>query len=255
MKKTILLTIFLAVAACGMAQIHLNDKILHRSYVYFPLIERSLERHQMPKWLECVPIVESALKPTAKSRSGRMGMWQIPSSLATKNGLVVTDEVNECFDPELSTEVACRRLLELYECYGDWLLAIVAFNTSQTTVDNAIAQADGSRDYWDVYKYLPLETRGFVPALLAVSYAIHRPEEYGLHPMCGIDIWSDSETLVIIDTLSFSRISSTIGISMEELCRLNPKYVKKRIPVSNERCYTLRLPKRYADQYKQIMSL
>ena len=230
---------------------NLTDAMLSRSYVYSPIIKNSLERYQMPQWLEFLPMVESTLLTTAKTNSGRMGLWMLTPTLAKQHSLVINDEVNECFDPILATEVACDRLKELHDYYDDWLLAVAAYNTSQTIVDQAIARADNNRDYFAVHQYLPLETRGFVPALLAISYVMNHPEEFDLKPMCGVDIWSGSESITVTDSLSFSRVSTSIGIPMEVLCRLNPKYVKKRIPISIGMNYTFRLPKSYSEQFKQ----
>ena len=277
MKKSIVFSILFAMALCGMAQERLipqeisgeiqlyvelfshrrhsqSEAMLQRSYVYFPVIEERLKQHQIPVYLKYLTMVESTLNVSAKARSGRMGLWQLTPSMATRYGLTVTDEVNECFDPIMATEAACRQLQELHEHYGNWLLSIAAYNTSVATVDQAIAKA-GERDYWAVHKYLPREAQGYVPAFLAVTYVMSHPEEFDLKPMCGVDIWSDTETITIADSLSFSRISAAVGISLEELSLLNPKYVKKRIPISNERCYSLRLPKRFATHFKQNNTL
>ena len=276
MKKTLILAIFLAITVGGVAQEPMvpqpysgkiqifvellanrrkntTNEMFMRSYLYFPVIEKSLQRHQIPDYLKYLAMVESTLNVSAKAKDGRMGLWQITPNLAADNGLIVTAEVNDCFDPELASEVACRRLQELHSYYGDWLLSIAAYNTSVATVDQAIAKAGGDHDYWAVHDHLPREAQGFVPAFLAVTYVMSHPDEFDLKPMCGIDVWSDTETITLIDSLSFSRISSSIGITMEELCMLNPKYVKKRIPLSNERCYSLRLPKRFATQFKQAI--
>jgi len=230
---------------------NMTDAMLSRSYVYSPIIKNCLERYQMPQWLEYMPMVESTLITTAKTNSGRMGLWMLTPSMAKEHGLVINDDVNECFDPVLATEVACERLKEFHDYYDDWLLAVAAYNTAQSTVDGAISRADGHRDYFAIHQYLPLETRGFVPALLAISYVMNHPEEFDLKPMCGVEIWSDSEEITVMDSLSFSRVSTSLGIFMEEICRLNPKYVKKRIPVSTGEGYRFRLPKCYSEQFRQ----
>lgn len=276
MKKSFLILILLAFAFQGVAQeqiipqqisgeiqLYVNlfsqkrqsqtNAMLQRSYVYFPVIEKSLEWYQIPQWLEYLPMVESTLNTSAKSRSGRMGLWLLTPSMASRYGLVVDDEINECFDPILATDVACDRLQELHDYYGDWLLVVAAYNTSQATVDRAIARADGARDYFAIHQYLPRETRGFVPALLAINYVMSHPEEYGLKPMCGVDLWSDLETVSVTDSISFSRISATVGIPMEELCLFNPKYINKWIPVSTGVSYTLRLPQKYVATFKKCI--
>ena len=274
MKKTIAFLVFLIIASCGMSQnltvqppfeketqlfVELfavrrnsqSNQMLQRSYVYFPLVEEGLKRHQLPEELKYLPMVESTLNTSAKDRSGRMGLWQLSPQVAAQCGLDVTDDVNDCFDPELATEAACSRLQELYSLYGDWFLVIAAYNTSPATVDQAIAKANGYRDYWAIHRFLPRETQGFVPAFLALGYVMSRPEEYGLYPMCSVDIWRDAETVTVTDDLSFEQVCTVTGISMEELCQLNPKYLHKRIPASASMGQTIRLPPRYAILFKQ----
>ena len=228
-----------------------TSKMLHHSYTYFPAIEAGLARHQLPNELKYFAMVESAMNPSATSRCGRKGLWQLQPSWARQNNLIVNDYVNECYDPEVATEVACQRLAELYARYGDWLLTMVAFDTSIETVDKAISTADGNRNYWAIQSYLPHEARGFVPAYMALVYVMSHAAEYDLYPTGPVDIWHETETLSLTDSLMFGQIQNDIGISVEELAMFNPKYLQKTIPASSEHTQTIRIPKNYAKQFKQ----
>ena len=226
-------------------------KMLRYSYTYFPAIEAGLARHQLPNELKYYAMVESAMNSTATSRCGRKGLWQLQPTLARQHNLTVNAYVNDCYDPEVASEVACQQLAELYARYDDWLLAMAAYDTSIETVDKAISAADGSRDYWAIQRHLPMEARGFIPAYMALVYVMSHAEAYGLSPKCPIGVWHDTEMLTVTDSLSFGQIQNDIGISIEELAMFNPKYVQKTIPASSEHTQTIRMPKNYAKQFKQ----
>ena len=163
-----------------------TDAMLQRSYTYFPVIEAVLRQHGLPDELKYLAMVESALNPKAVSRDGKQGLWQLSPAIAGKYGLVMGDDVNQCFNLEQSTEVACSQLKRLYAYYGDWLLAMIAFGTSVGTVDKAIAATGGISDYWAIWKHLPKEVRGYVPAYMALVYIMNQPETYDIHPMCPV---------------------------------------------------------------------
>lgn len=220
-------------------------------YTYFPPIEAGLARHQLPNELKYFAMVESAMNPSATSRCGRKGLWQLQPALARQNNLIINDYVNECYDPETTTEVACQQLAELYTRYGDWLLTMAAYDTGIETVDKAISAADGNCDYWAIQRYLPMEARGFIPAYMALVYVMNHADKYSFYPTCPIDTWHELETLSITDSLSFQQIQDDTGIPMEELTMFNPKYIQKSIPTSLEHKQTIRIPKNYAKQFKQ----
>lgn len=157
-----------------------TDKMLFRSYSHFPIIEVVLEQHKLPDELKYYAMVESAMNPKAVSRNGCKGLWQLSSIAAQLQGL--TD--NDCFDPTLATDAACRILESLFSRYDDWLLALSAYDLGTATVDRAIAQGDGSRDYWIIRKHLPREVQGYIPAFMAIIYVMKNPDDFGLHPMC-----------------------------------------------------------------------
>lgn len=227
-----------------------TNSMLQRSYKYFSAIEEVLECHHLPTELKYFAMVESALNPTASARNGRQGLWQLSPTMARQLGLTVDDYINDCFDPELSTEIACQQLGKLHNYYGDWLLTLAALTTSTATVDKAIATED-SRDYWTLCRHLPLETCGYIPAFMAITYIMNYPAEYGLYPACSIDTWHSTELLPVADTLTFEQIQNSIGLPVEQLSQLNPKYVKKTIPGSPEHVLTLRIPKEHANSFKQ----
>lgn len=227
-----------------------TNQILQRTYAYFPVIEEALERHHLPNELKYFAMVESTLNPTASAHNGRKGLWQLSPNLARQYNMTIDDYVNDCFDPELASEVACEHLTYLYAYYNDWLLAMTAFELGTATMDNVIAKADGNKDYWSLRKHLPKEVRDYIPAYTALLYIMNCPEDYGLYPACHIDTWHNTELLTVSDTLTFEQIQNNVGISVEQLSMLNPKYLKKTIPGSPEHIQTIRIPNDYANRFK-----
>lgn len=155
-----------------------TNQMLSRSYTHFPIIEELLQKHGLPNELKYYAMVESALNPQAKSRSGCLGLWQLSSIVVQQFGL--RDE--DCFDAKPSTEIACHLLEKLYAQYGDWLLALSAYDLGTAMVDRAIAQANGSHDYWAIRDHLPKEARGYIPAFMAITYVMNHANDFGLHP-------------------------------------------------------------------------
>ena len=156
----------------------LTQGVLQRATTVFPIIETTLRQHGLPDELKYFAVVQSTLNPQAVSRQGNKGLWQLSISMAKRYGLTVNDEVDERFDPVLSTEAACKCLAAMYAHYGDWLLAMTAFEMGTAYVDKTITAADGSKDYWTIRQYLPAEVRGYMPAYMAVAYIMTRPERF-----------------------------------------------------------------------------
>lgn len=227
-----------------------TNSMLQRANTLLPVIEQVLERHQLPNELKYFAMVESAMNHTASSHNGQTGLWQLSSVMAKQYNLTVDRYNDERVDPELSTEAACTCLENLYAHYGDWLLTLTAYNMGVAYVDKAIATADG-RDYWTLQQHLPIEVRGYIPAYMAVVYIMSRPEEFGLYPVCPVDIWNNTETVLVDEILSFEDIQSQLDITMETLSTFNPKYVKMVIPASPQSPQSIRLPKEIVNQFKQ----
>ncbi len=215
--------------------------ILSRSQYYFPLIEAELANAGLPQELRMLAAIESALVPSARSRAGAVGLWQFMYPTARQYGLEITTFVDERNDPVASTRAACRYLAFLYRTYGDWTLALAAYNCGPGNVNRALKRAgDGASNFWDLYYYLPTETRGYVPSFIAATYA------YAYHKQHGIEITEPTLPLVV-DTVAVRRlvhleqVASTLDIPIETVRALNPQYLKDVVPAL-DKTYSIVLP-------------
>lgn len=218
----------------------LMSRILGMSQYYFPMIEEELVKANLPIELRALPIIESALSPNAVSHAGAAGLWQFMPATGKMYGLEINSLVDERFDPVKATKAACRYLKDLYGIYHDWPLALAAYNCGPGNVNKAMTRS-GGRDFWAIYDYLPRETRGYVPAFIAASYA------YAYHGRHGIR-YTEPPLPLATDTLHVSRllhlgqIASTVeGVSLETLRLLNPQYRIDIIPATTK-SYVLTLP-------------
>ena len=226
-----------------------TSRVLGLAEVYFPLFEEYLDKYNMPLELKYLAVVESALNPTANSRAGAKGLWQFMYGTGKMYGLKVTSIVDDRFDPIKSTDAACRHLQDLYNIYGNWSLALAAYNSGPGNVNKAIRRAGGSKSYWAVWPYLPRETRGYVPAFIAVAYIMNYAAEYNLYPVRPEILYQEIDTVMVNDVLSFEQISEVLGISQEELKFLNPAYKIGIIPSTKDKKYLLRLPFAYVGDF------
>ena len=216
-------------------------QLVGMSSYYMPIFEAALERHNMPLELKYIPIIESALNPNAVSPAGAGGLWQFMPATAKGIGMEVTSQVDARRDPYVSSEKAAVFFQKLYDTYGDWSLAIAAYNCGPGNVNKAMKRVGTEHpDFWEIYNYLPKETRGYVPAFIAANYVMTYYREHGINP-------KRPDRPLIIDTVqinrrvSFSQISSVLKIPMEEIRILNPQYRGDVIP-GNVHPYTLALP-------------
>jgi len=223
----------------------LTSKMLGLSELYFPLFEEYLDKYNMPLELKYLAVVESALNPTANSRAGAKGLWQFMYSTGKIYGLKSTTLVDDRFDPIKATDAACRHLQDLYDIYGNWSLALAAYNSGPGNVNRAIRRAGGVKSYWAIWPYLPRETRGYVPAFFAVMYIMNYPAEHNIYPTHPGILAQEIDTVIIKDVLSFDQISEMMDISYDELKFLNPAFKKGIIPSSKKKQYILRLPHQY----------
>lgn len=221
-------------------------RILGMSQYYFPLIEDELLKAGLPVELRALPVIESALSPTALSPMGASGLWQFMPSTGKSYGLEVNSLVDERRDPIRSTEAACRYLKDLYGIYNDWTLAIAAYNCGPGNVNKAIARS-GGKTFWEIYDYLPRETRGYVPAFIGASYAYAYHRQHGIEPVAA-PVPLSVDTLRISRLMHLEQIASTIDVKMETLRQLNPQYKLDIIPATTK-TYTLVLPQRNVAQY------
>lgn len=208
---------------------------------YFPMFETALDRKDMPIELRYLPIVESALNPNAVSFAGATGLWQIMYYTGKSLGLTVNSYIDERRDPVKSTEAALNYLKRLHNVYADWLLVIAAYNCGPGNVNKAIRRSGGQKNFWSIRKYLPRETRGYVPAFLGAMYVMEHHEKLGLkaiHP--GFDFYS-TDTLMVKNNLDLKIVADSLEMNFETLMGLNPALKKAYIPESND-AFPLTLP-------------
>lgn len=222
----------------------LVETMLGLSLYYMPIFEEALEREGLPLELKYLPVIESALNPNAVSRAGATGLWQIMLQTARGLGLEINTLVDERRDPLESSAAAARYLRQLYDIYNDWGLAIAAYNCGPGNINKALKRAGASdarpMDYWDIYYYLPAETRGYVPGFIGATYAMTHYADHGISPaLASRPILTD--TVHVTDRLHFKAISQVLDIPVEELRVLNPQYRKDIVP-GDVKPYPLRLP-------------
>ena len=207
---------------------------------YNPIFEEALESYQIPLELRYLPVIESALNPTAVSRAGAVGLWQFMIGTGKQYGLEVTSLIDERRDPIKASYAAARYLHDLYGIFGDWTLVIAGYNCGPNNIIKAIKRAGGAKDYWTIYPYLPAETRGYVPAFIAANYIMNY---YCDHNICPVNtrLPMGTDTIQVSRNVSMERITELCNISGEELRALNPQYRTTLIPGDSHPC-TLRMP-------------
>lgn len=207
---------------------------------YMPIFEEALDAYGLPLELKYLPIIESALNPSAVSRAGATGLWQFMHATGKVYGLENNSLVDERRDPIKATWAAARYLKDMYDIYHDWNLVIAAYNCGPGNINKAIRRAGGKADYWEIYRYLPRETRGYVPAFIAANYVM---TYYCKHNICPMEtnIPQATDTVLVTRDLHFQQIADLCHVPMEEIKSLNPQYKRNIIPgLSKPR--TLRLP-------------
>ena len=214
--------------------------MLGAANLYIPIFEEALEAYGLPLELKYLPIIESALNPSAVSRAGAAGLWQFMTSTAKIYGLTVNSLVDERRDPIKSTWAAARYLKDLYDIYKDWNLVIAAYNCGPGNVNKAIKRTEGKADYWEIYYNLPKETRGYVPAFIAANYVMTYYCDHNICPM-QTDLSMTTDTIHVNRQLHFKQIAEVCDIPMDEIRDLNPQYRRDIIPGNSQECI-LRLP-------------
>lgn len=214
---------------------------------YMPLFEEALDVYDIPQELKYLPIIESALKPTAISRAGASGLWQFMIGTGKIYGLESNSLIDERRDPIKSTWAAARYLRDLYTIYQDWNLVIAAYNCGPGNVNKAMRRANGQKDYWAIYNYLPKETRGYVPAFVAANYIMTYYCDHNICPM-ETSIPANTDTVQVTRDVHFEQISDICGINVEQIRSLNPQYKKDIVPGNTKAC-TLRLPRNYVSTF------
>lgn len=221
-------------------------RILGLSAYYMPIIESILDKYRLPLELKYLAVVESRLNPRASSHAGARGLWQFMYGTAKVYGLKINSFVDERLDVERSTDAAARYLMDAYKVFGDWNLAICSYNCGAGNVQKAIRNA-GSREFWDIYPYLPRETRGYVPAFVGVMYAMNYSREYGIVPD-KVGLPAVTDTFHIARNLHFAQIHEVVGVPTEIISELNPQYTHDIIP-GEEGTQILELPFNWTDRF------
>jgi membrane-bound lytic murein transglycosylase D len=224
-----------------------SAKMLGLAEYYLPVFEEILDAYNIPLEMKALPIIESALNPVVVSRAGATGMWQFMLGTGRQYGLTINTYVDERRDPIASTYAAAKYLTTLYAMFQDWTLALAAYNCGEGNVLKAITRAGGKQDYWEIYPYLPKETRNYVPLFVAANYAITYYKEHRLTPE-PIDISVRTDTFMVNSKLHFEQIANTINIPIAQLRELNPQYKRNIIP-GNERPNELRIPSEYTNAF------
>jgi len=219
----------------------LTERMMGLSTLYFPQFEQILDQQDIPLEFKYLSIVESALNPVAVSRVGATGLWQFMLATGRMYDLKVNSYVDERKDPYKSTLAACQYFKDMYAIYKDWLLVIASYNCGPGNVNKAIARSGGKTTFWEISPYLPQETRGYVPAFIAVTYLMHYTAEHNLNAVSPVINYYDADTIRINHQVSLRQISESLNMSEEMLRYLNPMYKKGIIP-SSEEPNVLRLP-------------
>lgn len=216
------------------------SRMAGQSKFYFPIFEGILSQNGIPEELKFLPVIESALNPHAVSRCGATGLWQFMYTTAKVYGLTVNSYVDERRDIFLSTQAACNYLNNSYLKYGDWLLAIASYNCGPGNVDRALT-LNGGGTFWDIAKYLPKETRGYVPAFIAAAYIMNYYPEHGMYAETPQFNFDNIETISVSDRMSLDQIAKYTSLSLDEVKFLNPGLKSNIIPVLSDP-YELKIP-------------
>jgi len=217
--------------------------LMGKAAYYFPMFEEHLDKYDLPLEIKYLAIVESALRPRARSRVGASGLWQFMYYTGKQFNLNVSSYVDERHDPIRATEAACKYLSSLYTIFGDWDLALAAYNSGPGNVSKAIRRSGGNKNYWNIRRYLPRETAGYLPAFYATYYILEYADEHDIRPEKSYTNRFETDTIIIKRQITFEQINKVLNTNDELLEFLNPQYKLNIIPFVKGKNYTLRLPK------------
>ncbi|WP_127846694.1 lytic transglycosylase domain-containing protein [Psychroflexus aestuariivivens] len=219
-----------------------TERLMALSKFYFPMFESTFDRYNVPLEMKYLALVESALNPRAKSRVGATGLWQFMYNTGKAYDLDVNSYVDERMDPLASTEAAAKYLKRLHEMFDDWDLALAAYNSGMGNVSKAIRRSGGNTNFWEIRKFLPRETAGYVPSFQAIMYIFEYAEEHGFVSQKPKIAYIGTDTIRTKKKIKLEHIAEAINIDLEFLEFLNPSYKLGVIPYETEKKYYLRLP-------------
>ena len=198
---------------------------------YLPLFHEKLSNEKLPVELKYLPVIESNLNPTATSKVGATGLWQLMFYTAVENGLVMNSYVDERMDPVKSTTAAVRYLKKLYDIHKEWNLAVASYNAGPRTISKAIQRSGGYQNYWNIRPFLPRETANYIPSFFATIYVLEYAKEHGINIDNDSNYFFKTDSVLIKQKVSIHQVSNALNISEDKLTDLNPSYVHKIIPV------------------------
>ncbi len=217
-------------------------RMMGLAQLYFPVFEEALDRYGLPQELKYLAVVESALYPGARSRASAVGLWQFMIGTGKLYGLHVDSYVDERCDIYQSTDAACRYLKDLHSIFGNWELALAAYNCGPGNVNKAVRRAGGTLDYWAIYSYLPRETRGYVPAFIAVNYIFNHAADHNMYPVIPNYCSYEVDTVQVCYPLTLEKLAEITGGNAQELIDLNPMFKRGVVP-DVEQSATVYLPR------------
>ena len=229
----------------------LTERVMGLSSFYFPLYEETLDREGIPLEFKYLSIVESALNPVAVSPVGATGLWQFMYNTGLVYNLKINSYTDERRDPIKATKAACQYFKDMYAIYKDWLLVIASYNCGPGNVNRAIMRSGGKTNFWEIMPYLPKETRGYVPAFIAVTYVMNYAKEHKLSPIYPAYSFFQVDTIAVTQPVNFSVLSRQLDLPIDVISYLNPIYKRPTIP-AREGNSVLRLP---VNKIAQFLSL
>ncbi|WP_323757726.1 lytic transglycosylase domain-containing protein [Roseivirga sp.] len=215
-------------------------EMLRRREIYFPIFEKYLKKYDLPEELKYLPIIESGLNPIATSGPKAVGLWQFMSPTAKQQGLQIDWYIDERMDPEKSTEAACQYIKWLYGILGDWKMTLAAYNSGIGNVQRAMRRSNKD-DFWEVYKYLPRETRSYVPQFAAILYAMEYADEHNLF-VDNILYPIDFEEVEVTQFVYLKAFAEESGMDLNTIEKLNPAIKKGALP-ANAKGFKLKIPR------------
>jgi len=233
-----------AIAMYVLRKKDLVARVMGRGRYYFPIFEAGLDRYDLPLELRALPMIESALNPLATSPAGAKGLWQFMYATGKLQGLEIGSYVDERSDPVKSTDAACRYLKRLYDMFGNWELALAAYNAGPGNVSKAIRASGGKTNYWEIRPYLPRETHMYVPNFIAANYALAYAGLHGIKPDLPPATFFDVDTVNVTATLDLNVAAAKFSVDTTLLKVLNPMYKLQVVPAPRDgKMYALVLPR------------